>query len=65
MTWTEFKKLVEAAGVQEGDAVDDLHLMTNTNGCNCPLSEIGEHPVTIAGCRTITSSASLLSQVVR
>jgi hypothetical protein len=46
MTWGEFKTAVEAASVLDDDNVDDLSAMVNTDGCNCRLSELGEHPVT-------------------
>jgi hypothetical protein len=39
------RRLVDA-GVPLED-VDVTSLYINTDGCNCPISEIGEHPETI------------------
>src|SRR5215475_10613357 len=47
MNWGEFKKLVEEAGVRDDHEVDDLGIIANTDGCDCPLSTRGKHPDTI------------------
>jgi hypothetical protein len=54
---SEFKAAVEAAGVLDGDNVDDLSAMVNTDGCNCACRNWANTLSPSAGSRRTTSSA--------
>lgn len=54
MNWGEYKEeqqkyiaQVEKAGVKDIDEVGDGMAELDTDGCNCNLEELGDHPVTV------------------